>query len=78
MHNFPVEELYLINTSNYMYKKSSGLYLISIFFIIVFLASNLEVSEFVGILILGYNTEPVTELVLLQEFLGQVLEIPIN
>ncbi len=36
---------------------------------------DVEVSQLVGVLAVGNDTEPIAELVLLQELLGQVLQV---
>lgn len=48
--------------------------LIVLLFLIILV--DLEVSEFVALLVSSDDTQPVTEVVLLQVLLGQVLEVP--
>jgi hypothetical protein len=42
------------------------------------IVSNVEVTELEGLLVSGNDTEPVTDLVLLQELLGEVLEVTLG
>ena len=46
-------------------------------FIVIFFLVDLEVAEVVGIFVRGNNPQPITEVVLLQVFLGKVLQIPV-
>lgn len=48
------------------------------FFFFVFIIGNVEVTKFEGLLVSSDNTEPVTDLVLLQELLGEVLEVTLG
>ena len=51
-----------------------GIFVLSVRLLIV----DLEVSELVAVLGVGYNTEPVPEVVLLQVLLGEVLQVSLG
>lgn len=46
--------------------------------LILVLVGDVEVTELIGTLVRGNDTEPVTELVLLEELLGKVLEVTLG
>ncbi|RUP43952.1 hypothetical protein BC936DRAFT_150146 [Jimgerdemannia flammicorona] len=46
--------------------------------VVILVVGNVEVLELEGVLIRGDDTEPVTELVLLQELLGEVFEVALG
>lgn len=46
--------------------------------LILILVGDVEVTELIGTLVRGNDTEPVTELVLLEELLGKVLEVTLG
>lgn len=51
-----------------------GFSLLSLFLIL----ANVEVAKLISLLIAGNNVEPVTELVLLQELLSQILQVTLG
>lgn len=52
--------------------------LLRIFLIIIFLAVNLEVPQFVSLLVFRHYSQPVAQLVFLQVLFRQVLEVSIQ
>lgn len=59
------------------FKSKKDINLLGVLFVVIFLAVNLEVTKLVRFLVFGNYTKPVTQLVLLQVLLCQVLEVPI-
>ena len=55
-------------------RKKSSLFVI----LLIVLVGDVEVTELVGALVRGNDTEPVAELVLLEELLGKVLEVTLG
>lgn len=51
--------------------------LLVVFFIII-VGADSEVTEFVQVLVVGDNTDPIAETVLLQVFLGQILQVTLG
>lgn len=47
-------------------------------FIFIIVGVDSEVTEFIRVLIIGDNTDPITQAVLLQVFLGQVFQISLG
>lgn len=45
---------------------------------IIFIVGNVEVTQFKGLLITSNHTQPITDLVLLEELFGKVLEITLG
>lgn len=59
-----------------MYKTASDpLGVLIFFFLFLLVLVDLEIPQLVALLRVGNNTQPVAQIVLLQIFLGQVLEI---
>jgi len=53
----------------------------NLFFVIIlilFFIVDVEVSKFVAVLGVGNNSEPITEVVLLQIFLGKIFQVPLG
>jgi hypothetical protein len=69
--------LYSLKT-NKRTEKDSKLWSSLFVILIIVIVGNVEVTELVGVLVRGNNTEPVAELVLLEELLCKVLEVALG
>lgn len=66
--------LFLIEVKNHYRSISSTRFLL----VLGITAADLEVSQFVGVLAVGDNVQEITKLGLLQELLGQVLQVSLR
>ena len=56
--------------------KTFGWHISLVLLVFVFLVVDLEVTKFIGFLIVGDNSQPITQIVLLKVLLRQILQVP--